>query len=721
MTRQHTHSLAGSKSAAVVAAVLAVSLGTAGAAEITFRVDMSTQAGYGLFLPGSDAVVARGTFNGWSGDAEMLSDGDGDLVYELALELANGAYEYKYVVVPAAGADRWEDSIDNRLLEVSGDDTLDVVWFDDDMTVPVPPQDTEVLFSVDMSLESSWGRFYPEQDLVTVRGGHDALGGWSDAGATLERRGSSAVYEAWIEFEDLSNYPVPHKFVVLREGDPGSSEWEDHIEDRTFRITGDEVDEQPPGGNGYAERELPLAVFDHGPGWLPGDRVLGADLSHAPRLLSLGAEYRVDGTPADPLDIFADHGFGLVRLRLWHTPAEPWHGLSATVAYAAEARAAGHELMLDLHYSDTWADPGHQTKPAAWEGLSFPSLVDSVYAYTNAVIRRFRDEDALPDYVQIGNEISGGLLWNDGRVGGAWDTPQQWAQLGELLDAGVAAVRDSLPEEQWPEIVIHVDNGCSIGLCRWFFDGLDGEGVDFDVVGVSYYTWWHGHMADLRGNLHDLATRYSKPVMVVETSYAWTLEGYDDTGNFVDSVDDLHPGFDATPEGQLAFLRELLAVVEGVPEGLGAGVVYWEPAYLAVPGGPANPHENLTLFDFDGDALPALGFSIPWGTSVPGGNGEPEEGHGAVPTVAPARPNPFGSRTSLACEVPSGGARVSAKVFDTAGRLVAVLADNYMDGGCHTLDWDGRDRSGQAVASGVYFLLVEAPEHSELGKVVLLR
>ena len=349
---------------------------------------------------------------------------------------------------------------------------------------------------------------------------------------------------------------------------------------------------------------------DHGSGPAPHERVLGADLSHMPQLVSLGAEYRVDGTPGEPLGLFADHGYGLIRLRLWHTPAESWHGLDATIAHAARVKAAGLELMLDLHYSDTWADPGHQTKPAAWDGLAFSALVDSMYDYTNAVIRRFRDEGVLPEYVQIGNEISGGLLWNDGRVGGAWENPQQWSQLGELLNAGVTAVRDSLPEEQWPVIVIHVAEGGNNGLCRWFLDNLAREKVEFDAIGVSYYPWWHGTFEDLRGNLHDLATRYGRELMVVETAYPWTLEGNDGVGNFVDSSDDLLPGYEATPEGQESFLTDLMAIVEDVPAGLGAGVIYWEPGFLTVPRGPGNPYENLTLFDFYGDALPGLGFSV---------------------------------------------------------------------------------------------------------------
>jgi arabinogalactan endo-1,4-beta-galactosidase len=136
----------------------------------------------------------------------------------------------------------------------------------------------------------------------------------------------------------------------------------------------------------------------------------GADLSIVPRLEQARVVYFDNGQPREALSIFHDHNYRIVRLRLWHTPAEPWHGLDSVLAFAQRVKNAGFEFLLDLHYSDTWADPAQQTKPAAWQGLTFPVLVDSVYAYTNSVIRRFRDGDALPEYVQIGNEISAGML-----------------------------------------------------------------------------------------------------------------------------------------------------------------------------------------------------------------------------------------------------------------------------------------------------------------------
>jgi arabinogalactan endo-1,4-beta-galactosidase len=343
------------------------------------------------------------------------------------------------------------------------------------------------------------------------------------------------------------------------------------------------------------------------------ERFVGADLSYVPRLRSIGAVYTIGGEPKDALEIFADHGYRVVRLRLWHTPKEPWHALDATVLFAQEIVSSGLDVMLDVHYSDTWADPGHQTKPEAWQDIPFVSLVDSVYAYTNAVVRRFRDAGALPAHVQIGNEISPGFLWDEGRVGwqgSEWDTPKQWEQFGDLLAAAVRGVRDSLAPAERPEIILHVDNGAGNRMCRWFYDGVIAQGVEFDVIGVSFYPWWHGNLDALAANLTDLAAAYGKEIHVVETSYPWTLEDLDGTGNFVEHKGQLHRGYPATPAGQADFLEAVLSVVESVPGGLGTAVVYWEPAFISVPGGPPNPHENLTLFDFGGSALPGLSFGL---------------------------------------------------------------------------------------------------------------
>lgn len=342
--------------------------------------------------------------------------------------------------------------------------------------------------------------------------------------------------------------------------------------------------------------------------------IVGADVSSLTQVRTAGAVFRDSVGVADALVLMQRAGLGMLRLRLWHTPDGPWCGLDSTIVAAKRARDAGLPWMLDLHYSDTWADPGKQTKPAAWRALHGPALQDSVYAYTRAVLRACVASGVTPRAVQLGNEIAPGMLWDDGRVGwpgSRWDTPEQWAMLTSLLRAAARAVADEVPGRERPEVILHVANGGDARTARWFFDSVIAAHVPFDAIGVSYYPWWHGSLEGLRTNLEALASRYGKRIWIVETSYPWTLEGGDAVGNFVTGADaqKLLPGYPATPEGQMAFLMAVRDVIQGLPNGLGAGVLVWEPAMVPVPGGPDNPSENLTLFDFAGRALPGLGFA----------------------------------------------------------------------------------------------------------------
>ncbi len=334
--------------------------------------------------------------------------------------------------------------------------------------------------------------------------------------------------------------------------------------------------------------------------------LVGADLSSLPRLEAAGAVYRVDGAVRDPLKIFHDAGYRLVRLRLWHSPADSLDRLPAVVAFARRVRAAGFGILLDLHYSDTWADPGRQDPPAAWVGLPEAALADTVRSYTAGVVRAFRDAGVLPERIQLGNEIDNGLLWDQGRVGGAWDTPEQWSRLAALLVAAAAGVRDAAPADSRPRIVLHVADGGDAAGCRRFFEQMVAAQVSFDEIGVSFYPWWHGTLEQLAANLAGLARRFGKPVMVAETSYPWTLGWADDAHNLMGLETQLHAGYPATPEGQRRFLTDLREVVAGVPDGLGAAVIVWEPAWITASGSAGSPVENLTLFDFVGEALPGL-------------------------------------------------------------------------------------------------------------------
>lgn len=334
------------------------------------------------------------------------------------------------------------------------------------------------------------------------------------------------------------------------------------------------------------------------------DFLVGGDISFLPELEDHGGSYRDAGGEKDLFQLLKDHGFHSIRLKLWHTPEGPYNTLDQVVGMAGRAQAAGMHFLLDIHYSDWWADPQKQIKPAAWDELDFEALVDSVYQYSRRVIETLRSEGTTPNMVQVGNEIRTGMLWPDGRVDGEFDTPEQWDRLVALLDAGRRGVLDGAGDRP-PVIMIHFDNGAKNELCRRFFDNLVERGLEFDVIGLSFYPKWHGTLSELRLNLADLVQRYGKNVYIVETAYPWTFDWKDDTGNIFGSEADLHEGYPATLQGQTEFLRAVREAVHGVPGGRGKGIYYWSPEWLALEGVPS-AWENAALFDFDGVALPSM-------------------------------------------------------------------------------------------------------------------
>ncbi len=576
---------------------------------VTFQVDMEIQCRYGRFQPLSDQVVLRGDFNDWSGNEAALTDPDSDSLYTLTLELPSGGYSYKYVMFLQEEYYIWETTIPNRWVVVGEDPlTLPVVYFDDDDSDPIPPRDMEVRFRLRLDALIESGVFKPGIDQAAVFSDHPQLGNWGEPGVFLSQSEVAGAYVAWHTLSQLSNYPVYYKFVILGEGDPGNLYWEPLPDNRNFVIDGTEADDHPqPGGNGVPDLVLPVVFFGKPTGWLPGDLVAGADISWLPRQIAAGAQFYVDGEPAHPHEAMPELGYDQARLRIWHTPDEPWHGLDSTLAHAQRLRAAGLELLLNFHLSDTWADPGHQTLPAAWVGLDLPALVDSVYNYTYEVITLFAAAAALPAMVQIGNEIDNGMLWDWGRVGGVWDTPQQWSQLGQLLNAGITGVLDAAPTDP-PLIMLHIAQGGNNSACRWWYDGVLEQEVDFDVIGLSFYPWWHGTLAQLQDNLMDLAQRYDRDIQVVETAYPWTLNNHDEVDNIVWHESQLPAEFSPTPGGQASFMQALREVVRYSGQAERGGVWYWEPTAISVPGLPGNPVDNLTLFDAGGQALPGFTF-----------------------------------------------------------------------------------------------------------------
>ncbi len=344
---------------------------------------------------------------------------------------------------------------------------------------------------------------------------------------------------------------------------------------------------------------LPIAALE----------IRGVDISSLPQVEDKGGIfYNADGQAQDIFEILTDHGVNYVRLKLWHTPANGYNNLEKVKGMATRIEQAGMGFLLDFHYSDSWADPAKQHKPLAWWDYDDAQLRDAVYTYTKEAITALREQGTEPDIVQIGNEITNGMLWDAGKLDGSAD---QFARLAGLLKAGIAGVEDAGCDAK---IMLHLDKGGDNDLYRWWFDNMIAEGVEFDIIGLSFYGYWHGDLRDLAANLADLAQRYNKELIVVETAYAYTLDNQDGYGNIIAREDQLIPGYPATVEGQSAWLRDLMQVVKAAPGGLARGVFYWEPAWLGLKGcgwNPADPQsgnawENQALFDFDGHVLPSL-------------------------------------------------------------------------------------------------------------------
>ena len=330
--------------------------------------------------------------------------------------------------------------------------------------------------------------------------------------------------------------------------------------------------------------------------------IKGADISMLPRIEDNGGIYTENGVQRDLLDILKNHGFNYVRLRIWHSPSEGCCDLEATLLMAERIRAHGLGFLLDFHFSDTWAGPGKQIKPAAWTGIPFSALRDSVYCYTHEVITALKNRKTLPEVVQIGNEVTCGMLWDNGRICGPYDTPEQREQFTTLLDDGIRGVREGLSPGDSLRIMIHIDRGGDRAGSERFFDTLLAHGVDFDIIGLSYYPWWHGTLDDLRTNLDSLAAKFEKPIIIAEAAYPWTLKWSDGTHNIIGLKDQLHEGYPASVDGQKRFLADLLDIICRTPDGRGIGLFYWAPEYISTtPLG--SPWENLTLFDFGGELL----------------------------------------------------------------------------------------------------------------------
>jgi arabinogalactan endo-1,4-beta-galactosidase len=334
-------------------------------------------------------------------------------------------------------------------------------------------------------------------------------------------------------------------------------------------------------------------------------QIKGGDVSTLAKNEAFGGAYfDAAGNRRDPLQLLRDSGMNYARLKVWVNPADGYNNKARVLAMAQRIKALGMGLVIDFHYSDSWADPGQQNKPAAWQNLSFSQLRDAVYNHTFDVLNSLRAQGTTADIAQIGNEINGGMLWPDGST-------SNWNNLAQLLAAGANAAKAVSGSTR---VMLHLAEGGNNSQHRWWFDNAVSRGVPFDLIGVSHYIYWHGSLASLQANLNDLAARYGRPVAVMETAYGFTLAQDDSTSNIFNSSLQQAAGYPATPAGQAEAFRDVFEVVAAVPNGRGLGAFYWEPTWTAVPGAgwdPTDPSsgngwENQALFNYQDRALPAI-------------------------------------------------------------------------------------------------------------------
>jgi arabinogalactan endo-1,4-beta-galactosidase len=297
----------------------------------------------------------------------------------------------------------------------------------------------------------------------------------------------------------------------------------------------------------------------------------GADVSWVTQMEASGVKfYNSSGVQQELMLILKNLGMNSIRLRVWVNPVDNYNNIADVVAKAIRAKNAGMKIMIDFHYSDTWADPGHQTKPAAWATQDINALQTSVHDHTVSVMNALKSGGVVPDWVQVGNETNDGMLWPEGRAS------TNMANFALLINAGYDAVKSI---SDTTKVIVHISNGFDNNLFRYIFDGLKANGAKWDIIGMSLYPSaanWPAINAQCLANMNDMVSRYNKPVMICETGMSWT-----------DSA------------ACKSFITDLIAKEKSVTGGKGLGIFYWEPE-------ACNNWQGYTLGAFDNSGKPTV-------------------------------------------------------------------------------------------------------------------
>lgn len=304
----------------------------------------------------------------------------------------------------------------------------------------------------------------------------------------------------------------------------------------------------------------------------PSAFTLGADISSVTEQEAEGLTFRdAEGQPADLYDLVQSYGIDSVRLRVWVDPENRWSTREDVLVKAQRARERGMRIMIDFHYSDNWADPGKQFKPAAWADRDVAGLADAVAAHTRDTLAYLKENGIDVAWVQVGNEITNGLLWPEGKV-------EQFDNIARFTNAGYDVVKEIYPQA---EVIIHIDNGWDTGRAAWWFDNFTQNGGKVDVIGLSYYPFftpskdWRTESPKVSTTMEQLVARFDRPVMMVEIGHR----------------------FDE-PEEAKAMLSDMIARTRALGTD-GRGVVYWEPGTIPTWSGyrlgATNEENQLTI------------------------------------------------------------------------------------------------------------------------------
>jgi arabinogalactan endo-1,4-beta-galactosidase len=279
----------------------------------------------------------------------------------------------------------------------------------------------------------------------------------------------------------------------------------------------------------------------------------GADISWITQMEAEGKKfYDQNGKETECFSLMKSLGMNTIRLRVWVDPKDGWNGKNDVLAKAKRAKALNMKLLINFHYSDSWADPGKQFKPKAWETKNFEELKMAVAAHTTEILQELKNNNITPEWVQVGNETNDGMLWPDGKA--SLNNNANMANFAQLFNAGYKASKAVFPNTK---VMIHLSNGWDNGLYRWMLDGLKNNGVTFDIIGMSLYPTaaaWRTTNTQCLVNAKDMIVRHNKPVMIVEVGMPW------------DQADNCY-----------LFIKDLMDKMKSIPDGKGLGVLYWEP------------------------------------------------------------------------------------------------------------------------------------------------